>query len=39
MAALYSSARFVTGDDGCIECMCYLLQIIVCEYDVIIVVM
>ena len=30
------ASKQVTGDDGCIECRCYLLQIIVCEYDAII---
>ena len=30
------ASKQVTGDDGCIECRCFLLLIIVCEYDAII---
>ena len=30
------ASKQVTGDDGCIECRCFLLQIVVCEYDAII---
>ena len=29
------ASKQVTGNDGCIEGRCYLLQIIVCEYDAI----
>ena len=30
------ASKQVIGDDGCIQCRCSLLQIIVCEYDAII---